>query len=147
MEYHEYANLFPMMSAGEFDSLLSDMARNGYDETAPIVLCDGKILDGRNRYKAADELGIIPVYSEYTGDDPLGYVVRHNLNRRHLSESQRAVIAARLANMTVDDTRLNLIQNRTANLQSDKVSQQDAADHPSGIKSLAVLSRSSDKSR
>jgi hypothetical protein len=33
------------------------------------------------------------------GDDPLTFVVSMNLRRRHLDESQRAIIAATLANM------------------------------------------------
>jgi len=99
MEYHEYANLFPMMSPDELKHLCADMQANGYDHTAPIVICDGKILDGRNRQLAADTAGIIPEYIQYDGDDPLAFVIRHNLHRRHLNETQRAVIAARLANM------------------------------------------------
>jgi len=65
----------------------------------PVITLNGMILDGRNRYRAATELGISPAFAEYTGDHPLAFVIRHNLNRRHLTESQRAVIAARVANM------------------------------------------------
>lgn len=45
--------------------------------------------------------GIKPEYEEYRGDDPLRYIISLNLHRRHLSESQRAVVASRLANMQV----------------------------------------------
>jgi hypothetical protein len=45
----------------------------------------------------------LPVLSRghhrYLGDDPLSLVVSHNLHRRHLTESQRAVVAARLADL------------------------------------------------
>lgn len=99
MEYHETANLFPMMNDDELGGLVNSMSQDGYDKTCPIVLLDGKILDGRNRQKAADIVGIEPCYTEYTGDDPLGFVIRHNLTRRHLNESQRAVVASRLATM------------------------------------------------
>jgi N6-adenosine-specific RNA methylase IME4 len=99
MQAHELANLFPMMTAGEHTELLKDMRENGYDATAPIVIYEGKILDGRNRWKAAQELGIVPTRIDYKGDDPLGFVIRHNLTRRHLNESQRAVVAGRLATM------------------------------------------------
>lgn len=119
------------MSADEFSALLSDMAKNGYDKTAPIILCEGKILDGRNRYRAAEELGVIPVYQDFVGDDPLEFVIRHNLIRRHLNESQRAIIAGRLANMTRLDTLVHRVEGggyRSANLQNDKVSQSSAAD-------------------
>jgi len=90
--FHEYANIFPLMTPEEYAALVADMRANGYDPTAPIVLYEGQILDGRNRWKAAQDAGVEPTRIEYEGDDPLGYVVRHNLNRRHLNASQRAVI-------------------------------------------------------
>lgn len=103
MRHHKYADIFPMMTDEELAALVQDMRQNGYDESSPIVTIGGEILDGRNRYKAAQIAGVVPVFVEFHGDDPLAYVIRHNLNRRHLNESQRAVIAARLANMTYSD--------------------------------------------
>jgi hypothetical protein len=99
LQAHEYANLFPMMTDAEITALVDDMKRNGYDQTAPIVAIHGKILDGRNRYKAAQLAGVEPDFIEYDGNDPLEFVLRHNLHRRHLNETQRAGIAAKLANM------------------------------------------------
>ena len=43
--------------------------------------------------------GIEPTFTVYTGDDPVAYVVSLNLRRRHLNESQRAVVAATLATL------------------------------------------------
>lgn len=37
---------------------------------------------------------------EFAGADPLAFVVSLNLHRRHLSESQRAIVAGKLANLT-----------------------------------------------
>lgn len=108
MEYHEYANLFPMMTHSEMEQLCNDMRQNGYDKTAPIVVHQGKILDGRNRQLAADTVGVMPVYITFDGDDPLGYVIRHNLHRRHMNESQRAMVAARIANINHGENRFTI---------------------------------------
>lgn len=97
MEFHPFANLFPMMQGEAFDALKADIAEHGVRE--PIVSFGGKILDGRNRYQCARELGLDFLTVEFAGDDPLAFVISHNLHRRHLTESQRASIAARVENM------------------------------------------------
>lgn len=130
VKFHEYANIFPMMSAVEFDALKSDMLEHGYRKGSPIVLLDGKILDGRNRYNAAQELGVKAEYIKFNGGgNPLDFVISSNLHRRHLSESQRAAIAAELANMTKADAGKRGSA-ATANLQlpkDGKVTQTDSA--------------------
>lgn len=97
VRWHEYADIFPWIEGPAFDELKADIAKNGVLE--PIVFLDGAILDGRNRYMAARALGIEYPRVDYTGDDPLGFVISHNLQRRHLTESQRAMVAAKLAKM------------------------------------------------
>ncbi|TFV30199.1 MULTISPECIES: hypothetical protein [Bradyrhizobium] len=62
----------------------------------PVSVFERKILDGRNRYRAAVETGT-DCPTRYYGNDPLGYVISLNLKRRHLAESQRAMCAARAA--------------------------------------------------
>jgi N6-adenosine-specific RNA methylase IME4/ParB-like chromosome segregation protein Spo0J len=96
-EYHELANLFPLMDESQYSDLVADIKENGLLES--IVLHEGKILDGRNRYNACNDAGVEPNFVEYEGEDALSYVISLNLNRRHLNESQRAMIGARLANM------------------------------------------------
>jgi N6-adenosine-specific RNA methylase IME4 len=97
MEYHELANLFPMLSAEDSTALAEDIAQNGLRE--PIVTYEGKILDGRNRFEACKKAGIVPEFVEYQGGDPLAFVVSLNLKRRHLNESQRGMVAAKIANL------------------------------------------------
>ena len=90
-----------MMGEEELGELADDIMLNGLHQ--PIVLYQGQILDGRNRYQACELAGIESDCTEYEGDDPLGYVLSLNLHRRHLTASQRAALAAEIANMTQAD--------------------------------------------
>jgi N6-adenosine-specific RNA methylase IME4/ParB-like chromosome segregation protein Spo0J len=96
--FHPLANLFPPLDGTEFDELVADIRANGLRE--PIILFEGAILDGRNRLRACEVAGIQTAFRPYRGNDPLGYVISVNLRRRHLSESQRAMVAAKLATLT-----------------------------------------------
>ncbi len=92
LEFHPLAALFPLMQGEEFEELKKDIADNGLKEA--IRLYEGKILDGRNRYRACEELGFRPAYKDWDGiGSALGYIVSLNLKRRHLNASQRAAIA------------------------------------------------------
>ncbi len=97
LTFHEYADIFPMLPLEELDTLAADIAENGLLE--PITLYEGKVLDGRNRYVACLNVAVDPRFTQYTGDDPLDFVVSKNLHRRHLGETQRGVVAARLETM------------------------------------------------
>ena len=46
LEFHDYAQLFPLIVGDEYQALLDDIDANGQRE--PIVLYEGKILDGRS---------------------------------------------------------------------------------------------------
>ena len=97
---HEVADIFPSMTDIEYEALKASIAENGQREA--IVAVDDLIVDGRHRYKACQELGIAPRVRQIKdqGDGWLiGYVLDANLHRRHLSESQRAMLAARLPKM------------------------------------------------
>lgn len=99
MEFHPVADIFPMMPKDAFEELKSDIEANGLE--VDIVTYKGKILDGRNRAKACDKLGIKARSVEYVGPDDklLEYVISMNLKRRHLDTSQRAMVGARIATM------------------------------------------------
>ena len=97
--WHDYANLFPMLDATGQDALRADIQQHGVRE--PVIFFDGRILDGRNRYMAARDLGLDFPVADFDGTDAeaLAYVLSTNLHRRHLTESQRSAVAAKLANM------------------------------------------------
>jgi len=98
MELHPIASLFPDMSPSEFDELVDSVGWLGVQE--PILTYQGKILDGRHRAKACEKLKMDCPKKEYTGPDDVASLLRvvagFNLNRRHLSASQRAVIATEM---------------------------------------------------
>jgi hypothetical protein len=103
LAFHPLADIFPLMEGQEFDDLVADIKAHGLIE--PIVLFQGQILDGRNRYRACEAVG-----AKYSANhvidvafDPLSFVISRNLKRRHLNESQRAMIAARLATLKRGD--------------------------------------------
>lgn len=94
---HPAAAIFPLLEGQAFTELVEDVRRRGLVD--PIVTFGDTILDGRNRARACEEAGTEPRFTEYTGDDPLGFVVSTNLHRRHLTESQRAMVGTRVADL------------------------------------------------
>jgi ParB-like chromosome segregation protein Spo0J len=101
LEFHPLAEIFPLIEGYEFAGLVDDIRKNGLRE--PVVLYQGRVLDGRNRLRACEAAGIACRFENYTGDDPVAYVVSLNLRRRHLDESQRAMVAAKLVTLRLGD--------------------------------------------
>lgn len=107
LKVHPAASLFPLIEddaengKAEFALLVEDMRIHGQRDPVTLWSHDGDqfVLDGRNRLRACEELGIEPKYDFYTGDDPVGFIISANLRRRHLGTSQRAMIAARMAEL------------------------------------------------
>lgn len=96
-QIHPAAEIFPLMTDEEFSGLVEDIREHGLIE--PIVLYEGMVLDGRNRLRACEKLGIEARFEDWPNSEPPeAYVVSKNLHRRHLNESQRAMIAGRIAN-------------------------------------------------
>ena len=96
--YHEVSSIFPLMQGADFEALKTDIKQNGLLE--PIWIDrDGKIIDGRNRHRACLDTGTPVKFRTYEKDDVLTFVIGLNLHRRHLNETQRAVVASKIANM------------------------------------------------
>ena len=87
-------NIYPEMKEEAFLSLRSDIEKNGYDFKFPIWIYENKIIDGWNRYKACNELGITPIYETFVGDElqAITFILRTN-NRRDLTSYQRVVLS------------------------------------------------------
>jgi hypothetical protein len=126
---HPLAELFPLIDGEDFSAFAEDIRLNGVVDK--IVLLDGAILDGRNRFNVLTHLvesGEVlgsgwghragepldaehldadnPWFCRFNRDvdgDPLSWVLSKNLKRRHLNESQRAMVAAKLKTMKLGD--------------------------------------------
>jgi hypothetical protein len=118
-EFHPLAGIFPLMEGEEFDALVADIKAHGLRE--PIDLYQGKIIDGRNRYRALLQLGIIPkksnlhyvrtalnqcrnsvggigFHGKVDRNGMVAYIVSKNIHRRHLTaEQKRDALAALIA--------------------------------------------------
>ena len=88
-ELHDLCLLFPPMGAEDLAALAADIAENGLQQA--IVLYEGKILDGRNRYLACPPDKLRTTNND--GDSPISFVVSQNLARRNLTSSQCALVA------------------------------------------------------
>ena len=110
LEPHPLSNLMPMMSETELKKLRADILEVGLKE--PITLFEGKILDGRNRYQACQDLAVDPAFEEFTGteDEALDYVLAKNVHRRQLTSSQKAVIALRCLDQIKEEVQQRRIE-------------------------------------
>ncbi len=99
---HPVLELFPVMDDESYEAFKADIALHKQSE--PIVLWKKQLIDGRHRLRVCNELGIKPIVVDIPdSEDPLAYVISHNLHRRHLSTSQRAMVAAKIATMKLGD--------------------------------------------
>lgn len=122
---HPAAALFPMLFGEEFEELKGDIKRRGQQEPLMLIRTDDGtyLLDGRNRGRALDELGIKPEVDFFEADDPIEHVISANLRRRHMNESQRAMTGGRLKPMyeqEAEERRAREKEERAAALEAEK---------------------------
>src|SRR4051794_37011400 len=96
IEQHPISRLFPAMTLEEYQFAKDDIRRQGQKE--PILLYEGKVLDGWHRYRICVELGIEPLCKALSKKtQPLSEIISRNLARRQLSPAQRYGILLRIA--------------------------------------------------
>lgn len=105
---HPAADLFPLIDGEDLQELADDVAANGLIE--PVWLYDdpehGRVLlDGRNRAYACQIAGVEIATRVYTGDDPVTFSLSWNLKRRHLTEGQKAAVAAQAEHLYAEEAR------------------------------------------
>src|SRR5262245_38989950 len=97
LEFHPFANVFPLLNGDDFKKFLADIEAHGLSEPV-ITLYEGKILDGRNRFRANTlRLKRETRCEEFKGDKAAGlaFVISKNIHRRQMTaKGKRDAIAA-----------------------------------------------------
>ena len=123
MNKHKF-NIFPEAKPDDYARLIDDIRQNGFDTKQPVTIYQGEVLDGWNRQRACDELGINPSYTTFSGTDTdaIAFVMRTN-KRRNLNSGQWACIAAEA------DDLLAVIRERVEREKAEKNAEAAKAQH------------------
>ena len=104
---HPLAELLPPLQGEEFEALVADIKANGLLE--PITTYQGMVLDGSNRDRACGVAGVEPETREFEGPgSPAAFVIGKNVLRRHLDESQRAMLGDQLREVFEEEAKANM---------------------------------------
>jgi hypothetical protein len=127
---HEVAGLFPPPTEAEYQQLKDDMRVNG--QLVPAWRYQGRLIDGRSRARACRELGLDLRLQDWDGRGSLvAFAASLNLHRRHLSEGQRALVAARIKPLFEAEARQSMLAGKAidplANLPQGPARDQAAA--------------------
>lgn len=118
--FHPIADVFPMMSDAEFKELVADIDAHG--QLQPIFTYNKLVIDGRNRWRACYKLNLAPMTIAWEGEESelLDFVVSLNMKRRQLTVEQRAMVAAKIANLRKGDNQHTSIDVATSQKQAAK---------------------------
>lgn len=139
MKSHPAAEIFPMLTSLEMANLARSIQEDG--QKFPIVVHDGMILDGRNRFRACQINGTKPWIEEWDEKgSATAFVIACNLHRRHLNESQRGIVAGRATAMFEGEAKTaRLAGNARGGRSSANLPTTEAADVRSREQAAALL--------
>lgn len=92
--FHPVCLLFPPMSEPDLQELADDIKAHG--QLNDILRWDGQIWDGRSRFEACKLAGVEPKFRDLTDEPCIEDLISLNVKRRHLTQSQRAMLATEL---------------------------------------------------
>ncbi len=120
--FHEITNIFPLMEGEDFDYLVKDMRK--YGQLRKGILYEGKILDGRNRYRACQILNISFKFEEYSEKmSPIDYIISVNVrrcSRGYLNVAQRAEIGLLLLKEEEKKAKKRILKNHKGMVKKDE---------------------------
>jgi hypothetical protein len=93
---HPAAELFPLLGEEELAELAEDIRTHGQTEAIWLWHEPERgtvLLDGRNRLRACQMVGVQSRTRIYSGADPISFSISQNMKRRHLTVGQKAAVA------------------------------------------------------
>lgn len=107
-EVHPKADIFPMLDEASLEALAADIKAHGLRD--PLVIDrSGRLVDGRNRLAACRLAGVAPSYvtlPELKDEEAIAaYIASENLQRRDLTQGQKAHLAVRLCSESEQSVR------------------------------------------
>jgi hypothetical protein len=104
LEQHPLSAAYPSMGPDDFQAMQDSIGSVGVH--TPIVMFEGKVLDGWHRFQVCDGFGMACPSREFgsletDGDDPGQFVKDMNSARRHLSAGQRALAEAEVQRIMI----------------------------------------------
>jgi N6-adenosine-specific RNA methylase IME4 len=140
LDPHPLALMFPSLDGDAINALADDIKANGLQNA--VIIHEGRILDGLQRYEACRRIGIRPMIQEFmtmgaaiVKAGPLAYVISQNLHRRHLTTQQRADIAAKLTNLRDGSNR----HEKKVALSNDRATTEPEIEKPVTVKQAAEM--------
>ena len=94
----EFKNVIPELTSEEYQKLEESILNNGYMYSNPIIVWNGYIVDGHNRYEICRKFNIEFNYIELDQDkyiekiDVIKYIIDVHICRRNLSKAQKISI-------------------------------------------------------
>ena len=104
----EFENLIPALSNEEFEQLEKNIINEGCRDA--IVIWQGFIIDGHNRYKICSEHGINfnVIEKDFDNkDDVIDWIILNQFGRRNISNYNRALLALRLKDTFIKKAKEN----------------------------------------
>lgn len=97
-KHNPLASCWPMLDEDQMTALVDDIKAHGL-RNAIVLDQDDQILDGRNRNAACILAGVTPTFEVFIGspEQQHAFVMSQNAQRRHMTSSQRAGVAGKMA--------------------------------------------------
>ena len=113
---NEFRNLIPPLSDDEFKQLEENLLRDGIRD--PLVVWNGILIDGHNRFEIAQKHGLEFVTTELQFADRNEakiWIIQNQLGRRNLSAYDRSILALKLKPVIAAKAKENSLANLKQN--------------------------------